>query len=89
MLSLTAALLIAAAQTAAPAAPPAATPAVTDPDQVIRCRKLPVTGSLARFTKECRTVAEWRKLDDGNREAATKIQDRGVVVGCGSSATGC
>jgi hypothetical protein len=88
MFSLTAALLIAACAAAAPA-PAAAAPAVTDPGQVIKCRKLPVTGSLARFTKECRTVDEWRKLDDGNREAATKIQDRGVVVGCGSSATGC
>lgn len=82
---LTIALLLAAANpTAAPTAQPAA-----DPGKVIRCRKQPVTGSLARTTKECRTVEEWARLDGDNRDSATKMQDRGLVVGCGSNPTGC
>lgn len=91
MLTLTAAFLAAAAPPAA-SAPPAqisVTTAAEDPGKKIKCRKLPVTGSLARFTRECRTVDEWARLDGLNREAATKIQDRGLVVGCGSNPTGC
>jgi hypothetical protein len=88
MLTVLAALLASATPPATSPAAPAAT-AATDPGKVVKCRKLPVTGSLARFTRECRTVAEWARLDGDNRESATKIQERGLVVGCGSSANGC
>ncbi|GAA3997603.1 hypothetical protein [Sphingomonas humi] len=87
MLSIVASLLLAAAQAGSPATTSATPPA--DPSMQVKCRRLPVTGSLARYTKECRTLAEWAKLDEGNRESATKIQDRGLVVGCGSSPQGC
>lgn len=83
------ALFLAAASPPVAAAPAAPAANAQDPGKVIKCRKLPVTGSLARFTRECRTVDEWMRLDGLNREAATKIQDRGLVVGCGSSANGC
>jgi hypothetical protein len=87
MLTFAAAFIMATAQ--APAAVPA-TPATTEnPGSKIKCRKLPVTGSLARFTRECRTLEEWAKLDNANRDSATRMQDRGLVVGCGSSPTGC
>jgi hypothetical protein len=89
MLTAVAVLLAAAAPPAATPSSPAATTVAQDPGKVVKCRKLPVTGSLARFTRECRTVAEWTRLDGDNREAATKIQERGLVVGCGSSASGC
>ena len=87
MLSIIASLLLSAAQAGTPAATTATPPA--DPSLQVKCRRLPVTGSLARYTKECRTLAEWAKLDDTNRDSATKIQDRGLVVGCGSNPTGC
>lgn len=89
MVTLLVSLLLSAAQAAPPAT--AATPAAAASDEGsrIKCRKIPVTGSLARFTRECRTVAEWDKLDEGHREDATKIQERGHVVSCGSAAQGC
>ena len=86
MLLTTAALLLAAA--ANPTGAHASQHGV-EPGKVIRCRKQPVTGSLARFTKECRTVDEWARLDGDNRDSATRMQDRGLVVGCGSNPTGC
>ena len=86
MLSIVTAMLVWAtgpttplASSPAPARPRAsasATAAVDD--SKVRCRKTPVTGSLARFTRECRTVGEWRKLDEQYREAATRMQDRGT-----------
>lgn len=88
MLFFAAALVLGAAQTATGPVTPAVA-AAENPGAKIKCRKMPVTGSLARFTRECRTVDEWAKLDDGNRDSATKIQDRGLVVGCGSNPTGC
>lgn len=87
MLSIIASLLLSAAQAGSPATSASAPPA--DPSMQVKCRRLPVTGSLARYTKECRTLAEWAKLDDLNRESATKIQDRGLVIGCGSAPSGC
>lgn len=89
MLTFAAALLVGAAQAPAVAASPVASTAAEAPGSRIKCRKLPVTGSLARFTRECRSIDEWAKLDDQNRESASKMQDRGLTVGCGSSATGC
>lgn len=89
MLVLAAALLAGASPVAATPASAAVPATAENPGSKIKCRKQQVTGSLARFTKECRTLDEWAKLDDANRESATKIQDRGLVVGCGSNPTGC
>lgn len=87
MLLLMASLVLATPESPAPA--PTSSQLAAAEGQKIKCRKLPVTGSLAGFTRECRTVAEWDRLDEANREAGIKIQDRGQVVSCGSSANGC
>jgi hypothetical protein len=89
MLILAAALFGSLSPTATIPASPSAATTTEHPGARIKCRKLPVTGSLARFTRECRTVDEWARLDDENRNSATKIQDRGVVVGCGGAPQGC
>ncbi|UUR07457.1 hypothetical protein [Sphingomonas glaciei] len=89
MMVLATALLVGASQVSATPASPVVPATAENPGARIKCRKQQVTGSLARFTKECRTVDEWARLDDANRESATKIQDRGLVVGCGSNPTGC
>ena len=64
------------AQTAATT--PATAPVTTtpeDPDQRIRCRRIEVTGSLARVERVCKTVAEWRRLTDLGNENARDIID--------------
>lgn len=60
---------------AAPAAAPAAPAAPTNPDDVIRCRSMEVTGSLARRERVCKTVGEWRRLADRGNENARDIVD--------------
>lgn len=78
---LAAAIAMHLGQTAAPVAPvQPATPAdpvaqIVDPGSKIQCRKSEVTGSRARFVKECRTVAEWRKLDRAASEFAKRMQE--------------
>ncbi|WP_430447088.1 hypothetical protein [Sphingorhabdus contaminans] len=50
--------------------------AANDPDQVIKCRKVEVTGSLLKKGKVCRTVAEWRRImENGNRTARAVIEE--------------
>lgn len=50
--------------------------ATTDPDQVIKCRKVEVTGSLLKKGKVCRTIAEWKKIqENGNRTARAIIEE--------------
>jgi len=41
----------------------------------IRCRAIEVTGSLAKKGRVCRTVAEWRQLQDDGNEHARAIVD--------------
>lgn len=65
----------AAAQTAAPAATSATPPAQTNPDDVVRCRSIEVTGSLARRERVCKTVGEWRRLADRGNDNAREIID--------------
>lgn len=77
------ALLLSATPTPSPAQP-----AVVDPDQRIRCRKIPVTGTLAGYTKECHTEAEWRRQDNASSDEGQRIQDKGLITSCGSSAAG-
>lgn len=46
-----------------------------DDDNKIRCKRMQVTGSLARKPKVCKTVAEWRELSEkGNRNARDIIE---------------
>lgn len=54
---------------AAPAAP-AAPAAAPNPDDQIRCRRMAVTGSIARFERVCKTVGEWRRLAQNGNDAA-------------------
>ncbi len=74
----------AAAQNAEPT--PQAAPA-NDPDQQIRCRRIPITGSLVRVERVCKTVAEWRRLSDrGNDVVRQQIENGGICSGgrCGN-----
>jgi hypothetical protein len=51
-------------------------PAVSDPDQAIKCRKVEVTGSLLKKGKVCRTIAEWKKIqENGNRVARAVVEE--------------
>lgn len=53
-----------------------ATTAATDPDQAIKCRKVEVTGSLLKKGKVCRTIAEWKQIQDsGNRTARAVVEE--------------
>lgn len=51
----------------------------TDPDQVIRCRKIEVIGSLVKKTKVCKTVAEWRAINDNNNYLARRMVEDGTT----------
>jgi hypothetical protein len=54
----------------APTAPAVAPAASDDPDQVVRCRRMEVTGSLVRRVRVCKTIAEWRRMaNQGEGEA--------------------
>jgi hypothetical protein len=48
--------------------PAVETPA--DADQQVKCRKIQVTGSLIRKGKVCRTLAEWKRLQQSGNDAA-------------------
>ena len=48
-------------------APPASAP---NPDERVRCRRMAVTGSIARFERVCKTVGEWRHLAERGNDAA-------------------
>lgn len=64
-----------------PAAAPAgdqATPTTEDADGDNRrvCRQVEVTGSLIKRGRVCRTVAEWRRIqDNGNYNARKMVED--------------
>lgn len=71
-----------AASVTASAKEAAANDEATTDDDKIRCRKIEVTGSLARKTKVCKTVAEWRAMSDkGNRNARDIIESGNVCSG--------
>ena len=54
----------------------------TSDDNKIRCRKIEVIGSLAKRTKVCRTVAEWRSISDkGNRNARDVVESGQTCAG--------
>ena len=61
-------------------------PAAADPDQVVKCRKVEVTGSLLKKGKVCRTIAEWKQIQsNGNRTARAILESGQVCAGgeCG------
>ena len=47
-----------------------------DNDQAIKCRKVEVTGSLLKKGRVCRTIAEWKKIqENGNRTARAVVEE--------------
>lgn len=52
-----------------------------DPD-AIRCKRIPVTGSLAQFTRECHSNAEWDRIAvESKRNASEMIGGSGACTG--------
>lgn len=81
-----AALLLAAAVSTAPVAVVAqqvsTAPAASQPDdddQRIRCRRIPVTGSLVRVERVCKTVAEWRRLSERGNDVVRQQHENGLI----------
>ena len=77
------AFAVAAASAPVAAAPlTAVPPAATSADDRIRCRALPVTGSLVRTVRACRTVAEWRRIAErGNENARATVESGQICTG--------
>lgn len=77
-------LLLAGSANAVFANPDASKPAAetpSDPDQQVKCRKVQVTGSLIRKGKVCRTVAEWKRLQQLGNDAARLMAGEHVCSG--------
>ncbi len=56
------------------ATPASAVPVSTGADEKL-CRRIEVTGSIARKERVCKTKAEWRQADDhGNRRARAIVE---------------
>lgn len=57
----------------------AATPAAAaNDDNVVRCKRETITGTLAQTRRICHTVAEWRRINrDSGDEAARVIMPQG------------
>jgi predicted secreted protein len=73
------------------AEPAAAAPAPTaadDPSQQIRCRRIAVIGSLIRRERVCKTLAEWRQLQERGNDAARQQVENGRVCGGGQCSGG-
>jgi hypothetical protein len=62
--------------------------AASDPDQVVKCRKVEVTGSLLKKGKVCRTIAEWKKIQANGNRTARAIADSGNVCSGGTCGNG-
>lgn len=54
-----------------------------DTDQQVRCRRLPVTGSLVRRIRVCKTVAEWRRLSDRANDTVREQFEDGLICSGG------
>lgn len=52
-----------------------------DADQKIKCRKIEVTGSLVRKGKICRTIAEWKRLQQLGNDAARAMAGEQMCSG--------
>ena len=65
-----------AQQAVAPTAQVAIAPAAAEnPDDKVKCRSMPIIGSLAKKARICRTVAEWRLARERGNDAARDITD--------------
>ena len=62
--------------------------ASTDPDHVIKCRKVEVTGSLVKKGKVCKTIAEWKEIQANGNRTARAIVESGAVCAGGSCGNG-
>ncbi|MBJ6122894.1 hypothetical protein [Sphingomonas mollis] len=61
---------------------PAAKPTRKNDPDAIRCVKMPVTGSLARFERTCMTNREWEQnRDDARRMQGLTCSDRARCAG--------
>jgi hypothetical protein len=71
----------------ASAAPSAAPP--TTPAEKLVCKREPVTGSLARFRKICRTPSQWSGSADEASDEARRMQERGQINSCAPDVATC
>jgi hypothetical protein len=68
-----------------------AKPHVSNPDEVFKCRKVEVTGSLLKKGKVCRSIAEWKRIQSNGNRTARAIAESGNVCsgGCCGNGVGC
>ena len=58
------------------------TPTTTaEPEQKMKCRKVQMTGSLIRKGKICRTVAEWKRLQELGNDRARMLAGEHLCMG--------
>lgn len=55
----------------------------SDPEQAIKCRKIEVTGSLVKRGKVCKTVAEWKRIQENGNHVARATWEGGLVCSGG------
>ncbi len=72
---------------AMPQAATATKPTEADPALRTKCRTQIETGSLVKRTRTCRTMAEWRKVDEEQRARADRAIDQGTIS-CGDCRRG-
>jgi hypothetical protein len=65
-------LLVLAAAEATAAAP-------AQPQEKLVCKREPVTGSLARMRKICKTERQWRGAEEDAQRESQGMQDRGLI----------
>jgi hypothetical protein len=63
----------------ATAAPATTTADATPKPEPLICKREPVTGSLARFRKVCRTESKWKLVGEQAQNQAQDMQDRGLI----------
>lgn len=64
-------LLITALLQGATLTPTSAT--VAKGDDEVRCRRIEVTGSIARKEKVCKSIGEWRRLSESGNSVARAV----------------
>jgi predicted secreted protein len=69
-------ILLMATATAVPVT--TATDTAPKPEPMI-CKREPVTGSLARFRKVCRTESKWRSVGEQAQDQTRDMVDRGLI----------
>lgn len=79
-------LLVSVSLLTAPAYATPKTEASGNPDKIV-CKKTLVTGTLAKYTKDCRSEGEWRRLREANADVGRKLQGGNFGEGCSMKAT--